>query len=39
MATDYTSRDFSSVKSALIERARETIPEWSSTTQSDFAAL
>ena len=39
MATDYTSRDFESVKDDLIRRARATIPEWSRGGTSDFAMM
>ena len=39
MATDYTSRDFDSVKADLIRRAQLTIPEWTASTQPDFAML
>ncbi len=39
MPTNYISRDFSSIKSDLVSRARATIPEWSSTTTPDFAML
>ena len=39
MATDYTSRDFESVKDDLIRRARATIPEWSRGGSSDFAMV
>ena len=39
MPTDYTSRDFSSIKSELVRRARATIPEWSSSTSPDFAMM
>ena len=37
MPIDYTSRDFSSVKSDLIRRARVSVPEWTSGGTSDFA--
>ena len=37
MPTDYTSRDFSSVKADLIKRARTAVPEWSHSGASDFA--
>jgi hypothetical protein len=39
MATDYTSRDFESVKDDLVRRARTTIPEWSRVGSSDFAMM
>jgi hypothetical protein len=39
MATDYTSRDFESVKDDLLRRARATIPEWSRAGSSDFAMM
>jgi len=39
MATDYTSRDFESVKYDLIGRAKATIPEWSAGGSSDFAMM
>jgi len=37
MPTNYTSRDFSSVKSDLVARAKASIPEWSRAQSSDFA--
>ena len=39
MPTNYVSRDFSSIKSDLVGRARATIPEWSSSTSPDFVML
>jgi hypothetical protein len=36
MPIDYTSRDFSSVKSDLVRRARVSVPEWTSGGTSDF---
>lgn len=33
---DYTSRDYNSIRSSLIARATQSIPEWSSTDPSDF---
>jgi hypothetical protein len=39
MPTDYTSRDFASVKADLIGRARSSLPEWVSNTTPDFAML
>jgi len=39
MPIDYTSRDFASVKSDLIVRARATIPEWTSTSSPDFTMM
>ena len=39
MPSNYTSRDFSSIKSDLVGRAKSTIPEWSSNTSPDFAML
>ncbi|MBF83413.1 MAG: hypothetical protein CL489_02945 [Acidobacteria bacterium] len=37
MPTDYTSRDFSSVKADLLSRARTSVPEWTHGGASDFA--
>ena len=39
MPIDYTSRDFASVKSDLVARARATIPEWTSTSSPDFTMM
>ncbi len=39
MPIDYTSRDFASVKSDLITRARATIPEWTATSSPDFTMM
>ena len=39
MPSNYISRDFSSIKSALVGRARATIPDWSSSTSPDFVML
>ena len=39
MPSNYISRDFASIKSALVGRARATIPDWSSSTSPDFAML
>lgn len=39
MPTDYTSRDYSSVKEALTARARTQLPEWSRGGSSDFAMM
>lgn len=37
---DYTSRDFRSIRADLLERARVTIPEWTTITDpADFGAL
>jgi hypothetical protein len=37
MPTNYTSRDFGSVKSDLISRAKASLPEWSQGGSADFA--
>jgi len=39
MPTDYTSRDYNSVKGALTARARTQLPEWSRGGSSDFAMM
>lgn len=39
MPTDYTSRDYESVKNDLVNRAKRKIPEWSRAQPSDFAML
>jgi len=39
MPTDYTSRDYNSVKSVLTQRARAQIPEWTRGGSSDFAMM
>ena len=39
MPTDYTSRDYSSVKNTLVSRARTQLPEWSRGGSSDFAMM
>jgi hypothetical protein len=39
MTTDYTSRDYNSVKNVLTQRARSQLPEWSRGGSSDFAML
>ena len=39
MPIDYTSRDFASVKSDLVARARATIPDWTSTSSPDFTMM
>lgn len=33
---DYTSRDYNAIRSSLVARASQSIPEWSSTDPSDF---
>ena len=39
MPTDYTSRDFASIKTDLLRRASSQIPEWTTQASPDFANM